>query len=723
LRHKHLSDNRSNLFQFVNSMPATKLKLLSVVLLFAVFNSQAMTLGRMSGAALVGQALDVVIRVQADPGETLSSQCFEADVFHGDTRQEPSRVQLNVEPTQTAQTFNVRISSSALVDEPVVTVYLRSLCSQKTSRRYVLLADVASDQLAPATPRVAQLPFVIPATASASTPADVAASVQSAPNVASVGTSAPTSIADATQARVRVRPAAAVKASKSALPARKKPRSKTAAPVASAPVVNERLQAGRSGGQSRLKLDPLEVLSERVTTLESTPAVAPAELAARDARDTQRLQTLETSVKNLLMVASRNEASLADMRVRLEQAQSERYKNPLVYGLIVFLLILLAALVFLLSRRSGRAGSGSPDWWNGSPSGLPTENVRESPSVIERTSGFSPLSAPAALAQSEAAQGVALQALRPEQEASPRSVQAPITQVDVSLVEMSESTFDRLMQSGTTHSAVRKPRFDEAGAPVTAANRKSINSEELFDIRQQAEFFVSLGQTDQAVRILENRISGSGESSPLAYLDLLKIFHSLGLRADFRQVREDFNLLFNARVPEFSNFNDEGKGLEEYPDMVAEITAAWGTPAVFAAIEVGVFRDQWKSQNEFLDLAAFRDLLVLHAVAQARAAEQDSSFETAPPGASYPALPTLGTYRPDPFAPASGVVSTNAPLPVIDGMPAVDIDLTDLPMQSANTPAKLGPANGTTPTSSIAGNLIDFDLTDSQIDASPKPAK
>jgi pilus assembly protein FimV len=165
-------------------MPATKVKLFGVVLLLAVFNSHSMTLGRMRGAALVGQGLDVAIQVQADPDETPSSQCFEADVFHGDTRQDPSRVQLVVEPTQTAQTFNVRISSSAVVDEPVVTVYLRSLCSQKTSRRYVLLADVASDQLAPVAPRVVQIPFVTPANASASASSDVAASTASAPNVA-----------------------------------------------------------------------------------------------------------------------------------------------------------------------------------------------------------------------------------------------------------------------------------------------------------------------------------------------------------------------------------------------------------------------------------------------------------------------------------------------------------------------------------------------------------
>ena len=184
---KHLSDNRFNPVQYANSMPANKLKLLGVVLLFAVFNSQALTLGRMRGAALVGQGLDIAIQVQMDPDETPSVQCFEADVFHGDTRQEPSRVQLVLEPTNTAQTFNVRVSSSTLVDEPVVTVYLRSLCSQKTSRRYVLLSDVVTDQLAPAAPRNVQVPLVVPA-AAAGTAADTASTASSTSNVSSAGT-------------------------------------------------------------------------------------------------------------------------------------------------------------------------------------------------------------------------------------------------------------------------------------------------------------------------------------------------------------------------------------------------------------------------------------------------------------------------------------------------------------------------------------------------------
>ena len=720
---KHVSDNRFNLIQFTNSMPATKSKLLGLVLLFAVFNSQALTLGRMRGVALVGQGLDVSIPVQLDPDEAATSRCFEADVFHADTRQDPNRVQLSLEPTQTAQNFNLRVLSSSLVDEPVVTVYLRSVCGQKTSRRYVLLADVVSDQLASAAPRATQVPLVTPASALASVATDAAPAGSVASAVAGVAAAAPMG-APAAIAPRRSRPAAAAKPAPAVSRARKPARPRTAVTAAPAmPSVDEKLRAGRSAGQSRLKLDPLEVLSERVTTLESSTASAPAELAARDARDAQRLQSLEASVRSLLTVATRNEASLLDMKARLQQAESERYQNSLVYGLVILLLLCLAGIAFLLTRRDRQSLDRGGNWWSGSASAPPAQESAQTVPVMARSSGFSPMSAPTPLVRQEPPLPEHEPPRPQTPQVAPRSMQAPITQVDGSLVEMSESTFDRLMQSGTTHNAVRKPRSAEAGQPASAG-RRSINSEELFDIRQQAEFYVSLGQTDQAVRILENRISENGESSPLAYLDLLKIFHSLGLRADFRQVREDFNLLFNARVPEFSSFNDEGKDLEDYPDLLAGIAASWGTPAVFAAIEMWLFHDPGKTQRELLDLGAFRDLLLLHAVAQSASGPADSSFGGQGPVAGFSSAPVRPGYRdtrPNEGASRSGSASAQLPLPTLGGVPDLDIDLSDLHVSkpAATVPGR-SPELGAAVAPKDAGNLIDFDLSDAQTDGLPR---
>ena len=61
-------------------------------LLLIAFGSQALTLGRASSSALIGRSLDLAIAVQVDAGESAAALCFDAEVFHGDVRQDPGRV-------------------------------------------------------------------------------------------------------------------------------------------------------------------------------------------------------------------------------------------------------------------------------------------------------------------------------------------------------------------------------------------------------------------------------------------------------------------------------------------------------------------------------------------------------------------------------------------------------------------------------------------------------
>lgn len=691
-------------------MPSTKIRLLGLALLAVALESQALTLGRMRGAAIIGQGLDVSVQVQTDADESVSALCLEAEVFHADARQDSSRVQISFDAVPAGQATNVRIRSSTPVDEPVITVYLRAGCNQKTTRRYVMLADVLSEPAPAAAPAAAQVALVNPAPPPvAPVRQETPASGNGAGTASSEGAAASTRTAPALQAPRPAAPAAKPATRPDASATARKPVAVKPAPAkpAAAPAAPEKAAAARGTGQSRLKLDPLEILSERVASLETTTANAPAEQAARESRDAQRLQSLENSVKNLLAVATRNEASMADLRARLQQAESERFANPLIYGLAGLLVLALAAIAYLVGRRNAPAAGRGGNWWNGGAQG--GEADAHPAATMPRRSGFAPMSSPSpltgpdSLPESDAA-------LQATQRTGPPSKAAPITQVDVSLVEMSESTFDRLMQSGTTHSAVRKPRPAEPSvpAPVSEPGRRLINADDLFDIRQQAEFFVSLGQTDQAVRILENRIAESGESSPLAYLDLMKIFHSLGLKADFRQVREDFNQLFNVRVPEFAGFDNEGRDLEDYPDILAALTPFWGKPEILAHIEALLFRDQWKSDRESVDLAAFRDLLLLHGIAHAAPALPDELQQPTERGIPRSPFSAASKFTPAALAPTSAI----APLPEIEVPGEVDLDI-DLDLDLSE-PVADGPSAPPPAASAAAavdpGNLIDFDL-------------
>jgi pilus assembly protein FimV len=740
-------------------------KIIAPVLLLVAFNSLSLTLGRVRGAAIVGQPLDVSIQLQLDEGETAASLCLEAEVFHADARLDNRSVRVTPGATQQGQQAFVRVTASTVIDEPVVTVYLKAGCVQKTTRRYVLLADYPSEPLAapnlPVTPAVApgttsgaNAPGVPAATAldAGSTWAALGGAAKpSAANPNASGTASATGDANAAAAKSVATAKQPVRRTEPRKPREpREPKLTTVAPpMASAaapktpaakPAIDPKAVKAASAGLSRLKLDPLVVLAERVASLESSNSAPTAETL----KEAQRTESLENSVKALVALAAKNEASLQDMKVRLQQAESERIPMPWIYGLAALLAACLAGIAYLMLRgRNAAHARAKDDWWS------PSKAASLMPSTVaEDDKPAAKLSEPAPIAP-----------VLPRKPAMPSNRPAmaslrddPSADVDVSLVEMSASNFDNLMQSGDAHTALRKgPLPPPVAVPMTQPapmdESRSINSEQLFDIRQQAEFFVSLGQTDQAVRILENRINDHGESSPLIYLDLLKIFYALGLKTDFRQFREDFNLLFNGRIPEFASFKDEGKNLEDYPNVLAHITKLWNTPQVLEVIEHAIVRDphDGKAATPF-DLAAFRELLLLHAVAQNNA-NRDGESSVPMPLRVVPPLNPQATINMagsgiKPMTPSAAAAARAAAMTVpsalnvqagfsqVDAVPGVrnwaepvDLDI-DLDL-SAVAPSPLL-ANGASANGNADLGVADLDigLDDLTLDAAPsaKPA-
>ena len=683
-------------------------KFFGLVLLGAAVHSSAMTLGRVRGVAIIGQPLDVTVQAQLDPDENAGSLCVDAEVFHADTRQEGSRVRVTVEPAQQSQSANIRVVSSGAIDEPMVTVYLRAGCTQKITRRYVLLADYPSDTLASS--NAPSLPVLsapsAPVQTAAANPASAADSGSNWNGVAPAVTKAPATVPQppkpeakpVVKAAPRPKPIAAEKPPVKPAEPVKPVETKPAATPAAKEAVEEKHAAGRTAGQSRLKLDPLVMLAERVASLESSSSVPAAELQ----RDAQKVETLESSVKALLALAAKNEASMMELKVRLQKSESDRMPAEWVYGLVALLIACLGALVFMWTRmRNSARAIAKEDWWSGSRG--------------------APLAAAGPGAQN-ASQFATETALDPNRTVAVRrkttgagELDDPTSEMDVSLVEMSESNFDKLMQSGQSHTALRRgplpppvPVQPTQVQPIDSV--RAINSEQLFDVRQQAEFFVSLGQTDQAVRILENRISDNGESSPLIYLDLLKIFYTLGLKTDFHQFREDFNLLFNGRVPEFAHFKEEGKGLEEYPHLLAHITALWARPNVLKVIEASIFRDPLDDKSPPFDLAAFRDLLLLHAIAQTNF-NPDAAL-------SRPMPLTVAPVQTDnSLKTQAGFARVSAPAAAAVDPMELDLDLSDLEFSTpsvspvvSNSPAAVSAPELALP--AVDDNLLNFDLPD-----------
>ena len=590
--------------------------LIACVLLCTALSSVALTLGRSRGVALVGRPLDVAIPLTLDNAGQADDLCPEADVFHGDTRVDASRVTTRVEPAG-GQNAVVRIRSSLVVDEPVVTLYLRLGCREKYTRRYVLLAEEPAE-FAPfgsavgALPAIVPVPVPAPATRSTAAPAAATDSPSAAPRAGATARGSRALSSRVPDAPMTPRGGAASKL-ESSLPS---------AQQRAQPATRPAARAVTRGGRPRLTVDLLDLAPERdpqlrssagltgtPTTDEQVRAQAAARWRSINAqpedvlRDLQRVQALENDVKALRGLVAGNDSTLVELRQQLTQARQER---TLTLAAIALLALLLAAVVVTWwLRRRDRDGSG--DWWR-----------RRDPAA-------------------DAAAGAVAATVLPPSGPAPARPGAMDLRVDESMFESlkkvprvpvmpSAAALARAQATTPTPRPTPAPARPAAvGEPLTGpasfhpgfqsssmASMRMVKAEELVDIQQQADFFMSLGQTEQAVDVLESHIHHNTETSALVWLDLLAIYRSLKRRQDYELLRGDFQRTFNAEVPAYDSTPTVSGGLEDYPRALTRIAALWPSPKVMDVIEESIFRKPGIEGAEPFDLEAYRELVMLY---------------------------------------------------------------------------------------------------------------
>ncbi len=699
------------------------------MLLATAVASHALSIGRVRGAAWIGQPLDVTVPVRLEPGEDGSSLCFDADVFHADTRVESRNVQLVTESAPTpsgGREFTVRVRSSLVVDEPVVTLYLRVGCEQKISRRLVLLADVPIDTSS-AIP-VAPLP-VLPVPGAGS-PAAPAAAPRPAEALTSRSTSSPVSRPATSEAPVAApRPAprptrprvVAPAADATTTPRADAPAS--AAPTARAPSqAPARAPAASPAPRARLQLDPAEpppppadgglrsstVLSGTPEENDARRAEAAAILRSINAqpddiqRETQRLQELEKSLLALRSQMAQNQTMLTELRTQLDQAQRERYTNPLVYVLGLLLVLALAALAFVWKRgRGSEARPRSADWWRDvdhrSPNTIQVAPAGPIPGITEPPAPPPHRSTVRTQASATPAAGAGLD-------------------LDLGFDEPSQASAMMQNEGNMVFRPQPLPRRMHSDFHSSfGGSGRSVNTEELFDIHQQADFFVSLGQHEQAIGVLMGYIRENPKTSALAYLDLFRIYHQQNRRAQFDQLRDEFHAAFNADVPSFDAFNDVGRGLEGYAETLARIEALWGTPDGITLIEELIFRRPGRgADGQAFDLEAYRELLLLFAIAlEVSESEEDDDFVVSGRGSAFAVIDdTPGGPATVPPAIDDEPVALREASVSLPPLPEFDINLAS---EAGSLPTHPAPAVPTASAPKGTTSSIDFELSDSMV--------
>jgi len=626
----------------------------------------ALTLGRLHGSALLGKELDVSVLVQFAPEDDVSAACFAAEVAYGETPVERSRITLLSQAGSQPQTQIVRVKSSVLVDEAVVTLRLLAVCTPKASRRYVMLSDVLSE--------------TAPAPVAAPNPS-LAGSAKELPMVRP---GLPLH-ADAPKSRVRRAVASA-----------KLPAKATSKPVAS----SKTARGASAKALNHAQAAALVALQRRVDDIATWQASnhTADDLLKSEARE----KALESQLKGLHQLSDKNQKNIQALSASLDKAESENYGSFLVYGLGALLAACLGFLAFVLIRL--RRG-GSEPWWSDADEARSGDTASLQDAHANSLEIPSPALATPVESAVSSSPSVATRASDPV--GSTREV------------EYDGESFWPLVEadSGQTIALARKP---VAAAPAEStgagslhtghASLKAISTQDMLDVREQAEFFMALGQHDDAVQLLEASIKSSTAANPLIFLDLLKIFHTLSRRSEFEKVREEFNQQFTGRIPDYSSFLLEGNGLEDYDDICQQIVVLWPTEYTVDFIEQCLVRTSEDGPEQGIDLQAFKDLLLLYGVI--KRLEQSPDSLVVPFSAGQAALPPVAPdARPVAAVPS---VALAAAMPVANPVPNLDLDL-DLDLDF-NFDLDLAPE----PDKKVqTNNLIDFDISDFKLPKAP----
>lgn len=532
---------------------------LAIVGCLAQASSLAATIGRAQGAVLIGRPLEVTVPVLLEGSAESVPDCAQAEVFYGDTKVPASAVSTEMRPAAAGPV--VRVRSGVAINEPVVTVYLQLGCGSRFTRRLVLLAepDPAVDVQRP-----------LATAASPGRTAAAEAAVNAAPLNPSMSRDVPTVAAPVSKPVQPVRhkrpaspPAVAARPATPARAVAAAPSRPASSPAQARPQPVAPVPASRD----KLKLDV------PIGAGEPSP---PSEEAIRQAA---RLQAIERDLRDMRQFLQRSDAAMLRLQTQLAKAESERYANPLVYALAALLVVMTGLMAYLWRRAAAARDGAAGDWWR--------------PATEDRSSGRPVLAARAREAEArndnpgkEAATRANAPAPRDDGETPvPPTVRVPLTTARTDDFQTSQGT-------------------------------RALKAEELHDVQQEADFFSSLGEYDRAIEVLRGHIQAHPETSAVAWLDLMEIYHKLGRREEFDWVRREFQRRFNAEVPAFDEYSQESAGIEAYDNAMARIAALWPSRRVLDVIEESIFRGPSKDGTQAFSLQAYRELLLLHHIGQ-----------------------------------------------------------------------------------------------------------
>lgn len=311
----------------------------------------------------------------------------------------------------------------------------------------------------------------------------------------------------------------------------------------------------------------------------------------------------KSSETEQLLKMRRDSEQLRKQNQQNQQALDELRENSVprnwVLGLLGFILLgigLVLALVFYIARLNKKIKSG---WWE--------EKVAE-PEIPEAKKDV------AAIVDHVQASYNESNSLYKVAETNPKSV---------SLTSNSRISEAAKAEAVPQNSLFKKnpylPSLEDSNSSTFnffSNKTSSVKVEEISDVTQEAEFWMSVNDPQRAIEILEPQADLDVPDSPVPWLYLLDLYRIVADKAKYDPLRDRFIAYFNANIPEFEAdlSSVSTRQLEDFPHLIEKICGLWNTKEALPFLE-GLLVDDRDGKRMGFELPVYRDILLLISVA------------------------------------------------------------------------------------------------------------
>lgn len=592
----------------------------------AAVHCAALTVSGPQGSVYIGRPLDVRIVSKIDADDSVENLCLKADVQYGDEHLPDRQVEVTLSPAEDGR-GTLRVHSTRVVNEPIVSLTIQSGCHSSVFRRtFTLLADLdpqVVSTVAPVLPTAVTKPAGQQPSGSASVASTSASPTTQRPAVRREQVHKPALVG-----KTKVKPSAR-KAKQL-----NKPRSSAVDAKASPQSVPAKTGA-------RLKLEPID-LSPAVSA--STPVapsnapvsapVAPAQGSAGQPGGSPEGGTsvgvggatpdatgaLLKELQSMRVEQEKMRADMLTLQSRLAQAQQTGgSSSTLVYGLLVLVAFLGGALFWLKRQRDeALKHTAGPIQWSErltdeSPSSPVTTPEPWADSVAGAGSGLVVSEVPTM--QSEFATSTLSSgwssSVSPE-DTSAQSATSTSTEKDLS---GPVSSLDWPHTSTTQQpDLVMTETQVSPETSVSPQGGLSITLAELADAWEQVDFLESIGQTTEAMSMLERFAQQHPRACEGFYLRWLHLAQTQNDWAGMAQASQLYEQHYQRFVPLSVQSNAAGQGLELDVTLAQRLAQAWPSGEVPALLEQALMSTPLDRPVVLSErsLAAFEDLFALH---------------------------------------------------------------------------------------------------------------